>query len=429
MLTRLLPAALAACLLATAAVAQNAPSTRIRGTIAALNDQTLTVATREGPKVDVMLDDKLTVGSLKRVDLADIKPGAYVGIATRTVGGEQQAIAVFVFPDASRGVGEGHYPWDLEPGSMMTNGTVTGTVDAKSGEELSLSFKGDSNKIVVAAWRADRDLSPSRQGRPQAGREGVLRGDEERGRQARDKPRHRREGWGCAADVARAAGAMERVKGIEPSYAAWEAAVLPLNYTRAARCPVSTPVSDDGAIRDTLTRQRPMPGSFRPDVTLPALWTDRPNPLRALAATGHIIQMDADQSAHCAEHGWLLMERAIEPELVDALVNDIRNLHEHPGDFATTHAPRPHASQNHALPQPGVAEQGARLPAIAVADDQLPSMAPGHRLCGGGHREHAGRHLARAAGYRGSQRRTGILRPRPSPASLNLRQQRQAQRR
>ena len=27
--------------------------------------------------------------------------------------------------------------------------------------------------------------------------------------------------------------ALERVKGIEPSYAAWEAAVLPLNYTRA----------------------------------------------------------------------------------------------------------------------------------------------------------------------------------------------------
>ena len=27
---------------------------------------------------------------------------------------------------------------------------------------------------------------------------------------------------------------MERVKGIEPSYEAWEAAVLPLNYTRDA---------------------------------------------------------------------------------------------------------------------------------------------------------------------------------------------------
>ena len=27
---------------------------------------------------------------------------------------------------------------------------------------------------------------------------------------------------------------MERVMGIEPTYAAWEAAVLPLNYTRIA---------------------------------------------------------------------------------------------------------------------------------------------------------------------------------------------------
>ncbi len=26
---------------------------------------------------------------------------------------------------------------------------------------------------------------------------------------------------------------MERVKGIEPSYEAWEASVLPLNYTRS----------------------------------------------------------------------------------------------------------------------------------------------------------------------------------------------------
>ena len=31
-------------------------------------------------------------------------------------------------------------------------------------------------------------------------------------------------------------GKLERVKGIEPSYAAWEAAVLPLNYTRTCRC-------------------------------------------------------------------------------------------------------------------------------------------------------------------------------------------------
>lgn len=30
-------------------------------------------------------------------------------------------------------------------------------------------------------------------------------------------------------------GNLERAKGIEPSYAAWEAAVLPLNYAREMR--------------------------------------------------------------------------------------------------------------------------------------------------------------------------------------------------
>ena len=30
---------------------------------------------------------------------------------------------------------------------------------------------------------------------------------------------------------------LERAKGIEPSYAAWEAAVLPLNYARGSRRP------------------------------------------------------------------------------------------------------------------------------------------------------------------------------------------------
>jgi hypothetical protein len=147
---RLMPLALAAFLCAATAFAQNAPPTRIRGTIAALDGQTLSINTREGSKVDVLLNDPLTVSTVKKVDLADIKPGTYVGIATRTAANrELQALEVLVFPEAMRGAGEGHYPWDLEPGSMMTNGTVTGAVQATSGRELSLSFKGDTNKIIV----------------------------------------------------------------------------------------------------------------------------------------------------------------------------------------------------------------------------------------------------------------------------------------
>jgi len=162
MFARLLPAVLVACLLTTVAMAQTAPPTRIRGTIAAIDGSMMTVTTREGPKVDVTLNDPLTVATVKRVELASITPGAYVGIASRPgPNGELRAIEVLVFPEAMRGAGEGHYPWDLEPGSMMTNGTVTGTVEATSGRELSLSFKGASNKITVASDAALVTFAPA----------------------------------------------------------------------------------------------------------------------------------------------------------------------------------------------------------------------------------------------------------------------------
>jgi phytanoyl-CoA hydroxylase len=82
-----------------------------------------------------------------------------------------------------------------------------------------------------------------------------------------------------------------------------------------------------------------MPGAFKPDAVLPALWTDRPDwlgRLRALAATGFITQSEADQLAHFTDHGWLIMPQAIEPNLIDGFVDDIRKLHEKPGMFVTT---------------------------------------------------------------------------------------------
>lgn len=76
--------------------------------------------------------------------------GTFIGAATRAgANGEPRAIEVLVFPEAMRGAGEDYYPWDLEPGSMMTNATVPATVRATSGRELSLSYKGGHNTIVV----------------------------------------------------------------------------------------------------------------------------------------------------------------------------------------------------------------------------------------------------------------------------------------
>lgn len=126
------------------------PSMRIRGTIEAVDATTLTVKSRDGQTLAIKLNDPLTVSAMKKVPLGDIQPNSYVGIASRTgTGGSVNAIEVLVFPEAMRGAGEGHYPWDLEPGSMMTNGTVTGTVDAASGKELTLKFKDSATVIHV----------------------------------------------------------------------------------------------------------------------------------------------------------------------------------------------------------------------------------------------------------------------------------------
>jgi hypothetical protein len=140
-----------ALLVATTAVpalAQTAPPTRVRGTIAALDGNAMTVTSRDGSNLEVTLTEPLTVMTVKKVDLNSIAENAYVGIATRTgADGKLTALEVLVLPETSRGSGEGHYAWDLEPGSMMTNGTVKGAVTATSGRELSLAYK-DGNKTI-----------------------------------------------------------------------------------------------------------------------------------------------------------------------------------------------------------------------------------------------------------------------------------------
>ena len=153
MLKQFAGAALALCLtglLAGEAMAQTAPPTRIRGTIAALEGQKLTVNNRDGQKQEITLADNVTVVSVKKVELASIAAGSYIGTATRAgAGGAMQAIEVHVFPEAMRGANEGHSPWDLEPGSMMTNGTISGVAAAPAGRELTVTYKDGSKTIHV----------------------------------------------------------------------------------------------------------------------------------------------------------------------------------------------------------------------------------------------------------------------------------------
>ena len=54
-----------------------------------------------------------------------------------------------IFPEAMRGVGDGHRGWDLQPSSTMTNGSVEQTAASSDGQMLTLKYKDGEKKIVV----------------------------------------------------------------------------------------------------------------------------------------------------------------------------------------------------------------------------------------------------------------------------------------
>jgi hypothetical protein len=119
-----------------------APPTRVRGSIAGFAGNVLTVNSRDGQSLQITLKDPPTVATVTKVKLADIQANSFIGTATRTEkDGKLVALEVLVFPEAMRGAGEGFYPWDLQPGSMMTNGTVKGKVKSAKGQELTVTYK------------------------------------------------------------------------------------------------------------------------------------------------------------------------------------------------------------------------------------------------------------------------------------------------
>ncbi len=79
-----LAAAVLASTSAVTAIAQTAPPTRVRGVIAAVEGNKMTVNSRDGQKLEVTLNEPPTVLTVKKVDLNSIAENAYVGVATRT---------------------------------------------------------------------------------------------------------------------------------------------------------------------------------------------------------------------------------------------------------------------------------------------------------------------------------------------------------
>lgn len=123
---------------------------RLRGTIESITDTRLVLKERSGERIELALPAQLNVTEVFPVTLADVKDGVFVGVgALPQADGTQRAIAVVLFPEAMRGTGEGHRPFDFLPQSTMTNATVAGTAASPDGRRLRLRYKDGEQTIVV----------------------------------------------------------------------------------------------------------------------------------------------------------------------------------------------------------------------------------------------------------------------------------------
>jgi len=141
------------CAFVTAFAQAPLPTQRVRAEIVALDGLNLQVKSRTGEALTIKLAENYAVTSVVRLDPGAIKTGMFVGAAAMPqADGTETALEVLVFPDAMRGSSEGHYPWDLKPGSMMTNATVADTVMEKAGaRRMTLKYKDGENIVVVPA--------------------------------------------------------------------------------------------------------------------------------------------------------------------------------------------------------------------------------------------------------------------------------------
>jgi len=130
-----------------------APS-RVRGTITAVDGNAITVDGKER----VSLGEKTEIVFTQPVALADIKPGDFLGVTSvKHADGKLIAYEVRRFP---KPLNPGHRPFDGRDDQTMTNASVGAVVQSAIGRELTMTYEGGAQKIVVPESASVSTLVP-----------------------------------------------------------------------------------------------------------------------------------------------------------------------------------------------------------------------------------------------------------------------------
>ena len=139
-------ATLAALVLAVSIAHAQSPI-RVRGTIVAIDANTMTVKSRDGRDLKLQLADPLAVAVAKAARFEDIKEGDYLGVTTeKRPDGSNVAVELHYIPPTAS---EGQSASDLLPASTMTNANVASKVTATGARELTLQFRNGTHRILV----------------------------------------------------------------------------------------------------------------------------------------------------------------------------------------------------------------------------------------------------------------------------------------
>jgi len=127
---------------------------RVRGTVEKIEPGLLTVKERSGEIITLVFTDQTPLSEVLPIAMSEIKAGSFIGSAAMPkADGSLEALEVLVFPEAARGTGEGHYPWDLQPQSTMTNATVADVMGATSAgngvNTLKLKYKDGEKTLTI----------------------------------------------------------------------------------------------------------------------------------------------------------------------------------------------------------------------------------------------------------------------------------------
>jgi hypothetical protein len=132
--------------------------TRIRGTVAAMKGDVLSVKTPDGRNVDVQLNDKTSIVFTQPIQLSEIQPGDFLAVTSmKRSDGTLSAFEIRRFPKPSN---PGHRPYEGHDDQTMTNAMVSATVESTKAHELTLSYEGGTQKVVVAPTAIVSTLVP-----------------------------------------------------------------------------------------------------------------------------------------------------------------------------------------------------------------------------------------------------------------------------